>query len=271
MTEERVGRSMARLAIVCWLALVACKPAADATSKKAAGTPGIPATVITIRTVTQPSNRTAVHDVVVAGNKVRTSEDLDTWRLIDLAARNVTFVDSIAKSYETLPLQQPAQAPAAAASGGVATFAVTDNRRVVHGVVAVQSLITLGAYRRELWVAAHPLIPAQLFAAMQSSSASERRDPITRDLERALATVSGFPMIDHAELPFGQKKMVVDRSVVKIERRNVPAGWFTIPAAYEDTTPKAPDASRQPASSRPPGRNTREAESRSSSTARTSP
>ena len=41
-------------------------------------------------------------------------------------------------------------------------------------------------------------------------------------VDEALMNVSGFPLADHAELPFGNKKMIVDAQVVKIEQRDVP-------------------------------------------------
>ena len=54
-----------------------------------------------------------------------------------------------------------------------------------------------------------------------------------------LLQIQGFPLVDHAELPFGGQKLVVDRSVVKIEQREVPESWMAVPRGYRVTKPAA--------------------------------
>ncbi len=69
-----------------------------------------------------------------------------------------------------------------------------------------------------------------------------------------LSKVRGFPLVDHAELPYGKSKLVVDRTVVKIENRDVPESLLIISSDYKEIT--APGARRPPAASPPPDRNT---------------
>src|SRR5205085_1212957 len=81
--------------------------------------------------------------------------------------------------------------------------------KVIQGVEATQYLIRLGRYQRELWIGSPKAIPPQLFGMM--NAADDR-----------LSKLRGFPLVDHAELPYGKSKLLVDHSVVKIEQRNVP-------------------------------------------------
>ena len=55
---------------------------------------------------------------------------------------------------------------------------------------------------------------------------------VTLPADAALMAVQGFPLADHAELPYGNARLVVDRSVVKIEQRDVPETWLTVPKIY---------------------------------------
>jgi hypothetical protein len=63
---------------------------------------------------------------------------------------------------------------------------------------------------------------------------------VTRDVDEALLEVQGFPLADHAELPYENKKLVVDNNVVKIEQRDVPASWLNLGADYKDANPRHP-------------------------------
>ena len=91
------------------------------------------------------------------------------------------------------------------------------------GVEASENLIRLGGYQRHIWMAKHPALPDDLFAMAEASLT--RASPlagVARAADDALMSVQGFPFVDHAELPYGNKKLVVERSVVKIEQRDVP-------------------------------------------------
>jgi hypothetical protein len=227
------------------LLLAACNPPSRPPAQSS-NEPKIRATVVTIRTTIQPANKTYTHTLVIANDLARSGDEVDEWRLFDFAQKQVTFVDDLTKTYRIEPFADViASHKAAVAKSGAdgmprAEFTVTNVQKTLQGLSAKQSIIRLGAYQRELWIATHPLIPRGLFAMLQAS------DPITspfagvtRAVDDALLDVQGFPLADHAELPYENQKLIVDNSVVKIEQRDVPASWLTVNSKYskEKTAP----------------------------------
>ena len=231
-----------RKRLILVLVALACRPAPPAPTNNG---PKIRATVVTIQTTLQPQNKSFTHSIVIAGGRARSSDEADSWRLFDLQKKQVTFVDDVAKTSRDVPLAallaqrrqelaQPLPVPLPRA-----TLAVTGARRVLLGVEAAEHLIRLGGYQRQLWIARHPSLPSDLFAMMEASSRASPLAGVAREVDEALMGVQGFPLLDHAELAFGKKKMVVERSVVKIEQKDVPASWLEV---------TAPAASPRPAS-----------------------
>ena len=231
---------------VLLLALVACKPAPPPPAvKKAAPGPQTRATVVTIQTTIQPGNKTTSHTLVIANGRARSSDELDAWRLFDLANGQVTFVNDVEKTYRTVPLARlekdfrgalddpvPADLPRAQLTATKAT-------RPIQGVPATQSVVKLGGYTRELWIGRHPLIPPRLFAMMLASeSPSSPLVPIMDKVDDALLKVDGFPLAEHSELVYGKKKMTVDKQVTSIEQREVPAGLLNVSGDYRNVTPR---------------------------------
>ena len=218
--------------------------------------PKIHATVVTIRTTIQPANKTYTHKLFIANDRVRSGDEVDEWRLFDFAEKRVTFVDDVTKSYRSESFEDVEKAHRAAVARSSpdgmprAQFSVTGAQKTLQGVTARQSIIRLGAYQRELWIASHPLIPQGLFAMLQASdTASSPLAGMMRAVDDALLEVKGFPLADHAELPFENQKLVVDNEVVKIEQRDVPASWLNVSADYKERKPvTAPSANRRPAS-----------------------
>lgn len=234
-----------RIAAAVFLICVACSPR---TKPRPAATPGGPqvrATVLTIVTVLQPGSRSFTHTLVIAGNRARSSDELDHRRLFDLGKGEVTFVDDVARTYRTESLQSLLADRRAADTQPLpdtiprAQFTVTNTTRALQGVTARESVVKLGAYQRHLWIGSHPLIPQGLFAMMEASR------PVTTPIEgamsavdEALLEVSGFPLAEHAELPYGKQKLELDRTVSRIEQRNVAASWLNVRAGYRDVTPR---------------------------------
>jgi len=228
--------------------LFACNqpPAAPPAPKK--NEPTIRATVVTIQTTTQPANKTYTHTIVIANNRARSTDEADQWRLFDFAQKQVTYVDDIAHTVRVQSFDDAIAARRAAIARPVpdgmphAQFAVTNEQKTLQGVQTKQSVIRLGAYQRELWIGSHPLIPRGLFAMLQASEpASSPLAGITRASDEALMDVQGFPLADHAELPYENKKLVVDNAVVKIEQRDVPATLLTVPAFLRSSaSPREP-------------------------------
>ncbi|HEX3111569.1 MAG TPA: hypothetical protein VHU41_20885 [Thermoanaerobaculia bacterium] len=192
---------MTAVLMVALLAFAACK--AEVKRAAVAAVPQVRATVITIETKIQPDNKTFTHTIVIAGDKARSLDEIDQWRLFDLKANTVTLVDEIAKSYRTQPL-----APARDKHD----LDATRETKPLQGVNATLWTARKGGYVRQLWIGNHPAIPPQLFSMMSGIPAQ------------------GFPLAEHAELPYLNKKLVVDKTVTRIESKNVPASLFAVPA-----------------------------------------
>jgi hypothetical protein len=223
-----------------FLLLVACNPPSHPPAQSS-NEPKIHATVVTIQTTIQPSHKSYVHTLFIANDRARSGDEVDEWRLFDFRQKQVTFVDDLAKTHRSESFDDVVTAHreqiARAVPGGMsrAQFDVTGMQKTLQGVLAKQSIIKLGAYRRELWIASHPLIPKGLFAMLQASEpVSSPLAGVMRAVDEALLEVQGFPLADHAELPYENTKMVVDHIVVKIEQRDVPASWLKIGADYRE-------------------------------------
>jgi hypothetical protein len=235
----KLVRRKGLIAIGLLLALTACRQEPKKRVAASAAVPQVRATVITIETKIQPENRTVSHTIVIAGDKARSLDEIDHWRLIDLTANNVTFVDDIAKSYRTAPLrsllEERRKTMSAPLPEGIprATIGATREAKVLQGVNAILWTVRAGGYLRQLWIGEHPAIPPQLFSMLVASDLpSSPLAPMTRAVDDALITSRGFPLAEHAELPYLNKKLVVDKTVTKIESKDVPASLFSVPAQF---------------------------------------
>lgn len=233
---------MRRLGILLIAVCLSCKPAQrQQPAKPAAAGPQVRATVVTIRTTIDA--KTYHHAIVIAGDRARSTGEHDTWRIFDMKAKTVTFVDDIARTVKTEPLpaiinrRNATNAAALPPWFSRATFARTDERRPMHGANAQKVTIASGEYRRELWLAEHPSLPRDLFAMMH---ASETRPsplaPMMRDVDRELLATRGFPLLDRTRVPLAKGELVVERAVVGISQREVPESMLAIPKGYEDQT-----------------------------------
>jgi len=233
--------------------LFACnKPPAPATPVAKKNEPTIRATVVTIQTTIQPGNKTYSHEIVIANNRARSTDEADQWRLFDFAQKQVTFVDDVAHTVRVQSFADAIASRRAAVAHPVpdgmprAQFTVTNAQKTLQGVATKQSVIRLGNYQRELWIGSHPLIPRGLFAMLQASEpASSPLAGITRAADEALLEVQGFPLADHAELPYENKKIVVDNVVTKIEQRDVPTELLTVTSKYAEVKPAPASSTRR--------------------------
>ncbi len=216
------------------LTALACRQAPPSASQPSAG-PRIRATVVTIQTTLQPQNKTFTHSVVIADGKARSSDDVDSWRLFDLRSKQVTFVDDLARTSRQVPLAQLIEARRKELAAPLpvplprAEYLATGAKRVLLGVEASEHLVRLGGYQRHLWIAKHPALPNDLFAMMEAST--PRSSPlagVARAADEALMSVQGFPLLDHTEVTYGNKKMIAERTVLTIEVRDVPASWLAV-------------------------------------------
>lgn len=211
------------------------------------------ATVVTIRTTIEPAKTSTTHTLIISGNRARSTGEHDAWRLYDTKANTVTFVDDIAKTIRTEPLRTILSRRRAAHAAVLPAYyprvklVATGERKPLQNASAERNVIESGRYKRELWLAEHPAIPPGLFAMMHASeSISSPLAPIMRAADEALLNAKGFPLVDHTEVPFGDAKMVVDRSVVSIAQQQVPETALALPKGYKDLTPKpAPGAKKK--------------------------
>ncbi len=229
--------------------------------------PQVRATVVTLQTTIQPQNKTFIHVLAIADGRARSSQEVDSWRLIDLNRSSVTFVDDIAKTYRTESFASLFASRRAAMvqtlPDGIphARVAATGAKRTIHGLTASQLAVRLGAYQRDLWIANHPALPPQLFTIMSlTQPVTTPLAPTMKALDDALLNLRGFALEDHAELPYGNTRMIVDTMVLKIEQRNVPQSWLNVSGNYRDVTARA--ARPRSASSLPLGRTIQGVESR---------
>jgi len=236
-----------RRTLVLLLALVCagCKQQAPQQKAPPAAGPQLRATVVTIRTTLEPDRKTLLHTLVIGGGRARSTDEQDQWRLFDMKAKTVTFVDDIAKTARTESLDSllkkhrerlaeplPPHYPRAYVKR-------TGEKRTMQGVTAEETRIDVGGYRRELWLAEHRAIPGGLFAMMQASDGpSSPLAPMMRAADDVLTRTPGFPLLDRGEVTIGDKKRVTDREVVGIAERNVPQALLSVPAGYRDLTPK---------------------------------
>jgi hypothetical protein len=234
------------------------------------------ATVVTIRTTIVPANRTTTHALVIGESVARSTDEAGIWRLFDFQGNRVTFVDDVAKTYRVVPLSTLIQDRRAinnretTPAYPAAQFEHTGEAQTILATETRQAIVRMGNYEREIWFGNHPRIPANLFALMLASESRPTTfGQVAKELDEGLLAVRGFPLLDHAELPYGKEMMVVDRNVLRIEQREVPASLLEVPRGYGEV--KVPAASRRPVLSRPPDQTAPEAGSPPSATTRTDP
>lgn len=226
------------------------KPGQDSARQGAQGPQGpqgpqVRATVVTIRTTSEPEKSTRNHAVVITNDRARSLHEQDLWRLFNLNDDRVVFVDDIAKTTRERTVTELSNERMRALAGELpshyprARFVVTDERKPLLGVQARKHVIEAGGYRRELWIADHQAIPDTLFSKMVSTeTTTSPLAPMMRSVEEALMKLRGFPLVDRIEVTYGETKRVVERSVVGIEQKQVPEALVTLPDDYRDLTPR---------------------------------
>jgi hypothetical protein len=237
------------------LPLASCQKT-PASAVKAITQDQVRATVVTIRTTLQPSNRTTKHTIVIGRDRARSTDEAGTWRLYEFGQNRVTFVDDIEKTFRVQPLAPIVESRRrrllSAPPGDLppSTAHATGATRPILGIPASQIVVRQGGYQRELWFARHPQIPEQLFAMMHVSDVTFVPRRAVQQADAFLTAARGFPLVDHAEVPYGTAKMVVDRVVESVQQRDVNADLLRVPKDYRDaaSVPRAPDVRRQSAS-----------------------
>jgi hypothetical protein len=251
-----------RLRTRLWLAMLLLGLLAGCAEKPGAARrrlPTVPATVLTVR-VNIPGDRASLYLVAMHDQKVRIGSEADRWRLFDLRTRSITFVDDVARTFRTRTMNEVVRERNALmardlpAGVPVAKIEPIDGAKTFAGIPASGFRITVGGYERELWISQRVIFsPEFLTMYLASESISTPFAAVMRDVQRRLGTMRGFPVHDRSEMPYGDGRMVIERTVTRQEQRNVPAVWFEIPADYRDLTPASPSpgGDRRPVSSTP--------------------
>jgi hypothetical protein len=224
---------------------ISCKPSPQKRAPAQGGAALTAATVVRMQTVI--GEQRSLHTIVIAGAKARSTNELDAWRLFDLKANTVTFVDDAAKTIRTESLDSLLAARRRVLAATLppyyprATIKATGARRAIRNLSVEQTLIEAGDYRRELWLAEHTSIPRGLFAMMHASDVpSSPLAPMMRAADEVLTRTRGFPFIDRVEL---SGKVLIERSVIDVSQGSVPPATLQLPRGYQDLTPKpAPPA-----------------------------
>jgi hypothetical protein len=240
-----------RLFILAVAVCISCKQQAPPKPGTRAAVPQVQATVVTIRTTVEPAKKTYTHSLIIAGERARHTGELDAWRFYDTKADTITYVDDVKKTIRVEKLEDAQRRRRTALAAALPPhyprlrLAATATKKPLHGATATQNVIEGNGYRRELWLAEHPAIPPGLFGMMQASERpSSPLAPMMRAVDEALMAARGFPLEDRSEITYGDQKMVVERAVVSIQKRNVPAAAVSLPRGYEDITPKPAPAKK---------------------------
>ena len=194
-----------------------------------------------IHTNLQPENKAFLHLIAIAGGKARIGNEVDEWRLLDLDSNSVTFVDDIARTYRTRSFAALMREKRAALSRPLpelvprAEFIATEERRSFGPFAARLFLIRLGDYQRSLWMSTALDVSSRLFPLMVAS------DPVTTAYAPSMSQVfeeltrlGGFPIIDRGDMMWAGEPHIVEKKLIRIEQRNVPASWLEIPADYRN-------------------------------------
>jgi hypothetical protein len=231
----------------------------------------IEADVLTMRTITTtPQKSERLGQIVLFEGKVRFADELDTWRLIDLEKGTVTFVDVVGESYRAVSLEDLAAEKRSKSAMPLppfikpATIAATGSSEKINGVDAAEFVVSMGAYRRELWLSARPLIhPRFLALSIGSEELGGNYAAAMAPVHMKMMAMEGFPLRDIITYPSGNATVTLERRLEKRGKQRVPRSLIEIPANFRNVTTGS-DAGRPAGASRPSGPGTRATESRSS-------
>ncbi|MFN2441831.1 MAG: DUF4412 domain-containing protein [Thermoanaerobaculia bacterium] len=233
------------ISIVLATVLTGCNraPAVDPSPRPRRDGPTVEAKVLTIRESHHPPTRAFLSPIVVFGSKVRIGTDLDQWRLFDLEAQTVTWVDEIARTYRTVSAADLARRRQrqlrTAVPGGIPLIegGSTGLEAELEGVAAEQWLMKLGGYEREIWLSKEPLAGSGFLRMwLTSEPISEPYAGVMRNVDGALMRQDGFPVYERTAFTWEGGAMVSRRRLVSIETRQVSASLFEIPSDYLDVS-----------------------------------
>lgn len=241
------------------------------------------AKIVSIRTNIRGRNEGFRHLVIYGNNRVRIGNEIDSWRLFDLAARTVITVDEPTKTYRTESLSALVRKRRELLATPIPDLIKPAEVELVpdpaewNGIPVTRYRIRAGGYRREIWMSTTPIIPGPFWSMYLATEPLE--GPYAGMMQKAtglLLQSPGFPVVDRSDIDYDGKSLAIEKVLEKIEERPVPASWLEVPRGYRNLTPPSkpaakPASGRPASSSRPPDQSTPAAGSPPSSTTQKTP
>jgi hypothetical protein len=205
--------------------------------------PTVAATVLVYETSVAPENRTFRWQVLTDGTRVRFGDDAESWRLFDMAARTVTFVDETRRSWRSRSfddvlaargalLETPLPDATPRARVSEEPLGVAEGREVI-GI-----RVEAGGYRRLLVVSKAPMLPAGSLALKWATDPLEPTNAgMLRDFLPALLGKEGTTVSDRNELTWEGGSMSVETKLVSVRPNIVPKSIFEVPAGFRRAEP----------------------------------
>ena len=264
-------KTWSRVGVMLLLFGIACAPKPTA-KKKAPQIEMVEARVFVYKTHLEPDQRDITTEMVKYGDRVRLAEELDQWRLFDLKKKEVIRVDAVARNYTRIPLadllegkKSLSRTPAPDHAPDI-RLQSTGRSETLSGYRGSLYQVDAGGFHRELWLSDDAVAGEGLWPLwMGSEPATGEYAPRTALMHLQLAAHDGIPLLDRSAISYGEKQLLAERTLLRVEQRKVPRALMEIPPDYTDLTPvpTAPGAGRPGASSRPSDQSVPAAGSRS--------
>lgn len=219
--------------------MAACRSDSAPQAQQGTRAPTVKGTILTIQSTLSGQNRVLQHEVLEADGLVRSLDEVDRWRLIDLKNSRVIFVDDIAATQREMTLAELRDRKERLSRGSVpdwyppGTFRKTGKSRRILNHVTDQYLIQVGEFTRELWVTREPILGPDYMALRFGSD--EPGGPAPAALARIqlqLMALQGFPLADTINMPVGKSTWGVAREVKAIQEGAISRSRFVIPEEY---------------------------------------
>lgn len=239
-----MGTQLVRRETLIALLLLAggCRPGAAPPAQEAKRQPSVDGRIVAVQSTLPDTNRVIQHEVVEANGLVRSTDEVDRWRLIDVKGSKVIFVDDIAATQREMSLAELRERKQRLSQGSIPSwypqpvFRKTGEARTILGREADQYILQVGGFTRELWISREPLLGADYMALRFGSD--EPGGPAPAALARIhleLMELQGFPLIDRISMPVGQTTWGVAREVRAIREGAIARSLFEIPREYGET------------------------------------
>lgn len=241
-----------RKALIAAVVLIfGCRPGSDDQRTSTSSVPTLKGRVISILWTQTGSENAIRHEVLSAGGLVRSTDEVDRWRLLDTRESKVIFVDDIARIRREMTLEELRERKQRLAEGPIPSWfpppviQKTGQTRRILEYETDQYVIQAGNYRRELWISRVPLMGTNYMALRFGSD--EPGGPFPAALARVhlqLMNLEGFPLLDTITTPAGKTSWGVTKAAEAVQQTDIPRARLEVPDEY--TASDAPPAQAAP-------------------------